>query len=176
MTPRDRPALQRIYDHYVRETPATFDIEPTGPQGRADYYRQFAGQGRYRMMVAVAGDQAGDAGAILGYAASVRYMARAAYDRTVMVSIFLAPGSTGRGLGTRLYQALFEALSGEEIHQLVAGITLPNPASEALHARFGFTRCGLFREVGWKFGRYWDVAWYERAFPRAPGRASATAG
>ncbi|HWZ42566.1 MAG TPA: hypothetical protein VNW97_03780 [Candidatus Saccharimonadales bacterium] len=45
---------------------------------------------------------------------------------------------------------------------VVAGFTLPNAASQALHERLGFKPVGVFREVGRKFGRYWDVAWTER--------------
>ena len=61
--------------------------------------------------------------------------------------------------------ALFEAIAGQDIHRIVAGIALPNPASIALHRRLGFIPVGTFSEVGRKFGRYWDVAWMERALP-----------
>ena len=69
---------------------------------------------------------------------------------------------TGRGLGVRLYAALFDRLADEDVHRAVAGITLPNPASIALHRRFGFRDVGVFSENGRKLGRYWDVAWLER--------------
>ena len=68
-----------------------------------------------------------------------------------------------RGLGTLLYAALFDALRGEDIRMAIAGMTLPNDAANALHERFGFTLVGVMHEVGRKFGRYWDVAWYEKA-------------
>jgi phosphinothricin acetyltransferase len=68
----------------------------------------------------------------------------------------------GKGIGSLLYGALFEALREEDIHRFVAGYTLPNPASAALHARFGFKAVGIFPEVGRKFGCYWEVAWSER--------------
>ena len=61
-----------------------------------------------------------------------------------------------------LYSALFEAIANEDIHRIVAGFTVPNPASQALHQRFGFKLIGVFREVGRKLGRYHDVAWNER--------------
>jgi len=66
-------------------------------------------------------------------------------------------------VGTRLYAALFESLREQDIHRAFAGIALPNPASVALHERFGFKRVALFTEQGRKFDRYWDVAWYEKA-------------
>ncbi len=157
-TPDDWQAIVDIYNHYVTDTPATFDIEPHTVETRTPYLSQFADTGPYRLMVATR------AGQVIGYAASVQYSARAAYDQTVMVSIFLHKDERGRGTGKALYRHLFAALDGELIHRLVAGITQPNPASEALHAGFGFSQCGLFAEVGFKFGRYWDVGWYERPF------------
>ena len=68
----------------------------------------------------------------------------------------------GRGLGARLYTALFRELEGEEVHTVLAGITVPNDASLALHRRFDFREVGTFREVGHKFGRFWDVLWLEK--------------
>ncbi|GGR62078.1 hypothetical protein GCM10010236_14100 [Streptomyces eurythermus] len=77
-------------------------------------------------------------------------------------SVYVAPGAGRRGIGTLLYDALFKALAGQDVHRAYAGIAQPNEPSERLHARFGFRHVGTFREVGRKFGRYWDVAWYEK--------------
>ena len=77
-------------------------------------------------------------------------------------SVYLAPGATGKGTGGTLYAELFKAIEGEDVHRAYAGIALPNPASIALHEKFGFKRVALFTEHGRKFGRYWDVAWYEK--------------
>jgi phosphinothricin acetyltransferase len=87
-----------------------------------------------------------------------------AYDTSVEVTIYLAPDAGGCGVGTRLYKALFEALADEDLHRAYAGIAQPerNEASVRLHERFGFRHVGTYREVGRKFGRYWDVAWYEK--------------
>lgn len=78
------------------------------------------------------------------------------------VTVYLAPDAGGRGIGTLLYKALFAALAGEDLHRAYAGIAQPNEASTRLHERFGFRYVGTYREVGRKFGRYWDVAWYEK--------------
>ena len=69
---------------------------------------------------------------------------------------------TGRGLGTRLYQALFDDLVDSDFHVAVGGVTLPNTASVALHQHFGFQSVGIFREVGRKSDRYWDVQWFQK--------------
>jgi phosphinothricin acetyltransferase len=68
----------------------------------------------------------------------------------------------GNGIGSMLYGELFRLLAGEDVHRAVAGIAQPNEVSVALHGRFGFELVGRFTEVGRKFGRYWDVDWYER--------------
>src|SRR5205085_11231019 len=99
---------------------------------------------------------------IVGYASSSQFRTKPAYDTTVETTIYCAPGATGCGIGATLYAALFDAVREEDIHVAVAGITLPNDASVALHERFGFRRIGLMPEVGRKFGRYWDVAWFMR--------------
>ena len=100
---------------------------------------------------------------ILGYACSSVFRPKAAYASTVETTIYLAPEARGQGLGRRLYQALFQELESEGLHRACAGVTVPNPASEALHLALGFREAGLFGEVGRKFGRYWDVKWFEKA-------------
>jgi phosphinothricin acetyltransferase len=76
--------------------------------------------------------------------------------------VYCHPDVRGRGYGTALYSALFAALEKEDVHTIVAGVSLPNDASLALHARFGFRPVGVFHAVGRKFEKYWDVAWFER--------------
>jgi len=152
----DLPALTAIYNHYIRETAITFDLEPYTEEKRRPWLRDFADEGRYQLFVAE------HAGAVAGYACTRRFRDKAAYDTTLESSVYLAPDARGRGFGRALYERLFAALDGVDAHRLIAGITLPNPASVALHERFGFTPVGAMREVGRKFGRYWDVLWMER--------------
>jgi phosphinothricin acetyltransferase len=109
-----------------------------------------------------------DGDAVLGYATSSPYRPRPAYGPTVETSVYLGPEHTGRGIGRTLYETLLSALEGEDVHRAVAGITMPNPASERLHERCGFRHVGTFSEQGRKLGRYWDVAWFERIFEDSP--------
>ena len=99
---------------------------------------------------------------ILGYATSSPFRPKAAYATSVETSIYLAPDAGGRGIGTLLYKQLFDALATQDVHRAYAGITLPNEASVRIHERFGFRRIGVYEEVGRKFGRYYDVAWFEK--------------
>jgi phosphinothricin acetyltransferase len=154
----DLPALLAIYNHYVLTTPITFDLEPRTLEQRRQWFDTFAPTGRYQCFVAV------EAGAAIGWASTGRFREKAAYDTSVEMSVYLDPGHGGKGLGRKLYETLFVALKEEDIHRCYGGITLPNDASVALHIAFGFACIGIQREVGRKFGRFWDVALYERAF------------
>ena len=155
--PSDLPALTAIYNHYVRETPITFDVEPFPVEARRPWLEGFAAEGPHQLFVAERG------GDLLGYAGSMRFRPKAAYATSVETTVYMRVGSEGQGIGAALYARLFEALRGEELHRAYAGITLPNPASIRLHERFGFRPVGVFHEVGRKLGRYWDVAWYEKS-------------
>lgn len=152
----DLPRLTEIYNHYVISTAITFDLHPYTPEERRPWLAQFSTSGRHRLLVAEEG------GRVVGYAGSHQFRSKAAYDTTVETTVYCAPEATGRGIGSLLYGALFEALRDEDLRLAIAGITVPNDASIVLHERFGFTSAGLMHQVGRKLGRYWDVAWYEK--------------
>jgi phosphinothricin acetyltransferase len=102
-----------------------------------------------------------DAGVVLGYSYATPWKARAAYRHSVECSIYLAPRATGRGIGPSLYEALIAELRQRDVHCVIGGAALPNPASVALHEKLGFTQVAEFRQVGFKFGRWIDVAYWE---------------
>jgi phosphinothricin acetyltransferase len=104
----------------------------------------------------------GTDGECLGYASSSRWRPKPAYDTTVEVSVYCRPDAIRRGCGTALYRALFGALEREDVRTIVAGVSLPNPASVSFHEKLGFRSVGVFHAVGRKFDRFWDVAWFER--------------
>jgi phosphinothricin acetyltransferase len=160
--PSDLPELTRIYNHYVLETPITFDVKPYTVEERRPWLDDFRPDGPHRCFVAEAEGRA------VGWACTKQYRPKAAYDTSVETSIYLDPAVTGQGLGSRLYAALFESLADTDLHRALGGVTLPNAASVALHRHFGFTSVGTFREVGRKLGRYWDVQWFEKDLTRRP--------
>lgn len=154
-TAADLPAMAAIYDEEVRTSVATFDTEPRGTTYLGEKLDR-AGGGDI-VLVAVRGQE------VLGYAFSGPFRPRPAYDGTKEVSVYLAGGARGLGLGSLLYGALLARLDGlTEVHTQVAVIALPNEASIALHRRHGFTEVGVLREVGRKFDRWVDTAWYQR--------------
>ena len=154
--PPDLPEITRIYNHYVENSHATFDVGAFSVSDRQPWFDQFD-SGRYQCLVAE------DDGDLLGYACSMPFKAKAAYQTSVEVSVYVAAGTHRRGIGTALYQQLLPALEAQDLHRAYAGIAQPNEPSMALHAAFGFEQAAHYREVGRKFDRYWDVIWLERA-------------
>ncbi len=158
----DLPALVRIYNHYVANTHVTFDSEVFTPESRRAWFDAFSDTGPYRLFVAEVDSQP------VGFASSGRFHRRAGYDRSVETSAYIDPAFAGRGLGAKLYTHLLEAIQSEAlVHRALGGIALPNPGSIALHERLGFKLTGTFHEVGFKFGKYWDVSWFEKMFSGA---------
>jgi phosphinothricin acetyltransferase len=153
----DLPRLLQIYNHYVEHTHITFDTEIASLEARQSWFRNFSGEGPHRLLVAES------SGHINGYASSSEFRIKKAYARSVETSIYLGPDDGGSGIGSSLYGGLHEVLAEERtVHRAYGGVALPNEPSIALHQRFGFKRVATFSEVGFKFGRYWDVAWFER--------------
>jgi phosphinothricin acetyltransferase len=105
----------------------------------------------------------GDGDEVLGYAKSATHKDRPAYDITREVSVYVASDARGTGVGGALYDALLARLEALPALRLaVAGVAVPNEGSTRLHLSRGFTPVGTFTGIGWKFGRAWDVTWYQR--------------
>jgi phosphinothricin acetyltransferase len=157
-TADDLPAVAAIYTHYVLRTTVTFNTEVRTPR---EWVRRFEDDvlgGLYDLKVAEL------EGSVAGYVESLRFRPKPAYDRSVELSVYVAPDATGAGLGTALYGSMLAALEDDErFHRAFAIIALPNDTSVAFHERWGFVHRGTLSEAGHKFGRYLDVAYYERA-------------
>ncbi|MDQ1605055.1 MAG: phosphinothricin acetyltransferase [Actinomycetota bacterium] len=160
---RDLPALTEIYNHYVRTSHATFDVRELTVDERREWFGHYAVSGPHRLLVAE------EDGQVLGYASSGRFRAKPSYGTSVETTVYRAPDAHGRGLGRLLMASLLEALRGEDLHRAYAGVALPNDASERLHRGLGFREIGVYHQVGRKFGRWWDVRWFELALPWRPG-------
>ena len=161
-TPDDAAALAAIYRPIVETT--TISFEEVAPDAVAMRERVEKTLASYPWLVAA------DGNAVLGYAYAGRWRDRAAYRWSVETTAYVAASARGRGIGTALYGALVRVLDVQGFRRAFAGITLPNDASIALHERAGFTRAGVFRDAGYKLGRWCDVAWYERPVNEAAGR------
>lgn len=152
----DLPGILDILNHYVREDHCTFDTDPWAPADKADWFRQFRAEGPHRLLVGRA------EGKLVGYVHSAAWRPKRAYEVTVETTVYVAPGALGQGVGTALLEHLLDALRGTGALRAVAGIAQPNDASNRLHQALGFRPVGTFHRVGRKFGKDWDVAWFER--------------
>jgi phosphinothricin acetyltransferase len=158
----DAPACAAIYAPHVEAGPTSFEERAPSAEEMAARIA--------RISVTHPWLVAEDGGEVLGYAYACQYMDRPAYRWAAAVSVYVADGQRGRGLGQRLYEALFERLRRQRFQLACAGITLPNEASVALHERLGFTRVGVSPRIGWKAGAWRDVGWWQlELVPAAAG-------
>lgn len=153
-TIQDAPAIVGIYNHYIEHSVITFEERAISPNDIIERMEK-VGAANLPWLVAE------DAGMIIGYAYATKWNARSAYRHTVETTVYLSAASQSKGWGTQLYTTLFERLRRASIHVAVASITLPNPASIALHEKFGMKQVAHFREVGYKFGRWLDVGYWQ---------------
>ena len=154
-TPDDGAACAAIYAPYVTDTAITFEYEAPAADEMAA--RIASAQRDHAWLVLE------DDGRVVGYAYGGRYKERAAYRWACEVSVYVEPGRRRSGAGRALYEALFARLRDRGYRTAVAGMTLPNPASEGLHRALGFQPVGVHRQIGWKHGRWHDVAWTQKA-------------
>ena len=155
-TTADLPAVAAIYTHYVLRTTLTFNTAVLTPREWTRRYESSVANGPYHLLVAEV-----DAG-VVGYVETQRFRPKPAYDRSLELSVYVAPDAAGRGVGGALYGSLFDRLADTAFHRAFAIVALPNDASVRFHERWGFVHRGTLTEAGHKFGRYLDVAFYER--------------
>lgn len=153
--PADAARVAEIYNHYVLGTTITFEEEvvPTAAM---------AGRLAEVESAALPWLVAEEDGVVAGYAHASKWKGRCAYRFSVETTIYLDPSRVHRGLGTRLYEALIAELPSRNLHAAMGGVALPNAASVALHEKLGFRKVAHFSEVGFKFGRWIDVAYWQR--------------
>lgn len=161
-TADDLPAVAAIYTHYVLHTVITFNTELRTPAQWRERYDGWIADGPYHLLVATVDGQ------VAGYVETQPFRPKPAYHRSLETSVYVAPDATGAGLGSALYRELLARLTGTEFHRAYSVIALPNDGSVAFHERFGFVHRGTLTEAGFKFGRYLDVAFYERDLDVVP--------
>lgn len=150
----DAAGCAAVYAPYVLETAISFESEPPSA---AEMARRIAEAQRAHAWLVLEHD-----GDVVGYAYGGAFMTRAAYQWATTVTVYLASGRRRTGGGRALYEALFDRLAARGYRTALAGIALPNDASIGLHRALGFEEVGTYRRVGWKLGRWHDVAWYQR--------------
>lgn len=154
----DAAGINAVYNPFICDSAITFETVEHTPAQRRDWLASLAASPRTPVFIAEAG------GEIAGFANAAPFDPRGAYETSVKASVFVKPEAAGKGLAKALYEALFAALAQADVHRAYALIVAPNPASVALHQRFGFAHKTTLSEVGRKFGRYHDVMWFEKRF------------
>lgn len=148
---QDAQAIAALYGHYVRHTVITFACQ----EPSAEHYAAQIVQGQYPFLVAE------DEHGLAGFAYADAFRQKEAFRWDVELTIYLRPGLERQGLGSRLMQALLTLLRRQGYLLAYSCITLPNPASIALHKRFSFEELGVFPRTGYKLGRWCDVIWLQ---------------
>ena len=149
----DAPRICEIYNHHVRATVVTFEEQPVADEEMARRIAETTAA--YPWLVSELD------GAMVGYAYASSWKRRSSYRYAVESTIYVAPEFHRRGLGSELYRMLIADMRARGFHCAIGGVALPNPASIALHDKLGYKHIGQFREVGWKFGRWVDVGYWE---------------
>src|SRR5262245_5957374 len=156
-TRKDAKALAAIYNYYVTSTTISFEETPVPI---ADMAERVAEVKRLSLPFLVAML----AGKVAGFAYANRWKGRCAYRYSVETAVYVDKDSRGQRIGSSLYQELLPLLERSGIHAVMGGIAMPNAASVALHETQGFKQVALFREVGFKFGGWIDVGYWEKVF------------
>lgn len=151
---QDIQAIVTIYNHYIENTVNTFEEHCIDT---SEMIKRIENVTRLKLpWLVIEVDNK-----VLGYAYATPWKERSAYRYSVESTVYLAPDSLGRGLGYQLYQALITELKTLPIHSVMGGITLPNPASIALHEKLGMVKVAHFQQVGRKFDQWLDTGYWQ---------------
>jgi len=150
----DVEAICAIYNHYIEHTFVTFEEVCLDAVAMGARIQSVRDKGLPWLVLEEEGE-------VLGYAYASPWHVRSAYRHSVESSVYLSYQAGGKGRGTALYEALIARLRGRDIHCVIGGVALPNPASVALHEKLRFEKAAHYKEVGWKQGRWIDVAYWQ---------------
>jgi len=167
-TPADAADIQAIYAPIVRDTVISFEFEEPSVAEMAQRIEKTLRRLPWLVWVEHDEDRGAQGERAIGYAYAGLHRERAAYGWSVDLSAYIHAGWRGRGIGKALYTRLYALLGQLGYVNVYAGITLPNPASVALHEAMGMRPVGVYHHVGYKFGVWHDVGWWEGAIQSLP--------
>lgn len=150
----DARNIADIYNYYIRNSIATFEEEAISEEEVKKRIRKIESS-NFPWLVSESD------GSITGYAYASKWQERSAYRFSAEITIYMHHEATGKGIGTKLYTALFQKLESLNINSVIGGVSLPNPASVALHEKFGMEKVAHFKKVGYKFGKWIDVGYWQ---------------
>ena len=150
----DAATIRAIYQPYVTETSITFEVDVPNVQEFEERITQTLAHFPYLV--------AEEEGIVVGYAYASTYYARAAYDWTTELSIYVAKEAHGQGIGSALYTALEEELEARGYLRFLACIAVPNEASISMHKKRGYVQVAHFPKIGYKFNKWHDIVWMQK--------------
>jgi phosphinothricin acetyltransferase len=150
----DAGQIAEIYNHYVKTSTITFEEEPVSHSDMAVRMQEIQTLSYPWLVATISSD-------VIGFAYAGKWKARAAYRHSTEITVYVRAGQERCGVGSALYGQLLPALRSLGVHAVIGGVALPNDASVRLHEKFGFQKCAHFREVGFKFNRWIDVAYWQ---------------
>ncbi len=153
--PGDATSIAALYNYYVTQTTASFEEDPVTA---SDMAQRITTVSSASLPWLVAETRNG----LVGYAYAAKWKSRCSYRLTVEISGYVHPDYKSQGIGSKLYEVLFPSLTARGIHSVIAGISLPNEVSVALHEKFGLRKVAHFSQVGFKFDRWIDVGYWQR--------------
>lgn len=154
-TANDLAAVNHILNWHSENGFSTF-METTSLEERRKWFDRFDGK-RHILLLAKDDER------VVGLAGSFAYRNGGVFSRTLETTVYIHPEYMGQGIGTTLYNQLFERLSScSDVHRVVVGIALPNEGSIALHRRFGFEEIGIFDEYAFYKGSYRSSVWMQK--------------
>jgi L-amino acid N-acyltransferase YncA len=152
-TTEDATRIAEIYNHYVLHSTITFEEQAVPVDEMRQRIAEIVDGLPWLVWL--------EESVVQGFAYASKWKGRSAYRYSAESTVYLAKDSMGKGIGSRLYQALLAELRERRFHTVIGGIALPNAASVALHEKLGFEKVSQFREVGWKFNRWIDVGYWQ---------------
>jgi len=150
----DAGAICGIYNYYVRETTITFEEDPVSEKEMAGRIDKITSTHPWFVLE--------EGGELVAYAYASPWRVRSAYRFSAELTVYVHKDQRGRGLGSVLYSHLIQAMTERGTHCLYGVIALPNEGSTAIHEKLGFSKCGHFHQVGFKFGKWIDVGYWEK--------------
>jgi len=155
--PQDAQTIVDIYNYYVEHSTATFEEKCIDNAEMLKRIKKVTELNLPWLVLEVENK-------VIGYAYATPWKVRSAYRYSVESTVYCSPESLGQGLGYQLYQALFTELQKLPIHSVMGGITLPNPASVALHEKLGMSQVAHFHQIGQKFDKWLDTGYWQLVF------------
>jgi L-amino acid N-acyltransferase YncA len=166
---RDGAACASVYAPFVSDGVASLEERAPGAPEMAARIETISGSYPWLVAETPAG--------VLGYAYATAHRGRSAYRWAAETTVYVSASQHRRGIGRELYGALLPLLARQGLYVALAGITLPNDASVALHESFGFEPLGVYREIGFKRGSWLSTGWWQRQLQaQVPGATPAEPG